>query len=215
MLYLYALAAELGEVADMRGAQGEPLVLLPFRQAVVVAGNVAAKPPIDADSLTAQDALVRQLHERAAALLPMRFGMTIADATMLDQSLNARLIDRLQMVRRCEQMVVRVFGATANPDAPARAGGFAADLSGRSYLEQRVRAHKGSAELGAIAAAAAPLQREVRIEPATQPGVHGSVYHLIERGKSDEYRTVIERAVATLPDVRVMISGPSPAYAFA
>ena len=119
MLYLYAIAAELGEVAEWRGVQGEVLVLLPFHDAVVIAGEVGAAPAVDAESLKAQDALVRQLHNRSAALLPMRFGMTARDAQSLARSLDAGLIERLAAVRGCEQMVVRVLGAIAAAQPPA------------------------------------------------------------------------------------------------
>jgi hypothetical protein len=38
---------------------------------------------------------------------------------------------------------------------------------------------------------------------------------LIDRGRSEEYRAAIESAAAGLRDVRIVITGPSPAYAFA
>jgi hypothetical protein len=213
MLYLYAIAAELGDIAALRGVQGEPLVTLPFRDAVVIAGEVAAVPALDAAVLKAQDGLVRTLHSRAAALLPMRFGMTIADAESLTRSLDGRVIDRLAVVRGCDQMTLRVVGASA-PSAPPAPPAPSAP-SGTAYLLARARSHKSSRELNAIATAAGALQRGVRIEAAQQPGVHGSVYHLIERGHAEDYRRMIEEAAATLPGVHVVITGPSPAYAFA
>jgi hypothetical protein len=66
----------------------------------------------------------------------------------------------------------------------------------------------------ALASRAGAIVREVRIEPANRHGVHGSIYHLIERGRGDEYRMAVEAIAASLPTVRVIISGPSPAYAF-
>ena len=86
---------------------------------------------------------------------------------------------------------------------------------GTEYLLARAGTLKGSAELAAIAAAPGALQREVRIEPSRQSGVHGSIYHLIERGRADEYRAAIEHAARAVPAVRVVITGPSPPYAFA
>ena len=210
MMYLYAIAAELGDIAELQGVQGEPLVTVPFHDAVVIAGEVAALPALDAAVLKAQDGLVRTLHSRAAALLPMRFAMTVADAAALTRALDSRIADRLSAVRGCDQMTLRVVGASAPSAPPAPPA-----PSGTAYLLARVRSHKGSRELNAIAAGAGSLQRGVRIEAAQQPGVHGSIYHLIERGRADDYRAAIEDAARAIPEVRVIITGPSPAYAFA
>jgi sugar phosphate isomerase/epimerase len=220
MLYVYAVAADLGDVTDLTGVQGEPLMLIPVVDAVAVAGGVDAQPPLDAPALKAQDALVRQLHDRAGALLPMRFGMTARDADALGRSLEALrdIGNKLAAVRACEQMTLRVVsvgGAERAGGAESAEGAGTAAASGTEYLKARAERRKASPELAAIAGAAASLQRDVRIDPANQQGLHGSVYHLIERGRSGEYRAAIDRAAAGLPNVRILISGPSPAYAFA
>ena len=215
MLYLYAIAAELGDIAELRGVQGEPLVLIPFDDAVVVAGEVTAIPPLETRSLKAQDSLMRQLHNRAAALLPMRFGMTVREAAAIEPALKNRHISRkLQDVRGCEQMTLRITGAE-----PAQPFGGAepseAALSGTAYLMERAKRHRPSPEMADVASGAAAIVRGVHVEAVNQHGVHGSVYHLIERGHAEEYRRMIEEAAATLPGVHVIITGPSPAYAFA
>jgi hypothetical protein len=86
--------------------------------------------------------------------------------------------------------------------------------SGTEYLRERARALQPSGEMRALASGAGAIVREVRIEPANRHGVHGSIYHLIERGRGDEYRMAVEAIATSLPTVRVIISGPSPAYAF-
>ncbi len=212
MLYIYALAADLNGVADLRGVSGERLELVPVGPAMAVAGEVAALPPIDAATLKAQDALVRVLHEHSAALLPMRFGTSAPDLASVAGAITARpgIMQRLEAVRGCEQMIVRVAGESAAPPSPS---GQAA--TGRAYLEARAKADASPPELTALASAAGALQRDVRIERAQQPGFLGSIYHLIERGRAEEYRTTIERAAAAHQTLRVMITGPLPAYAFA
>ena len=212
MLYLYAIAAGLGDIAALRGVQGEALATLPFHDAVVVSGEVAQVPGIDPAALKAQDALVRELHARAAALLPMRFGTAVADAEALTRALDSRVIDRLEAVRACEQMTLRVVGGAGGAE---RAGGAEGAQSGTAYLMARAGKLRASPELDLIARAAAHVVRGVRVEPANQHGVHGSVYHLIERGRADDYRAAIEQAARDVRDVRVIITGPSPAYAFA
>ena len=212
MLYLYAIAAELGDVADLTGVQGEALTLISLERALLVAGEVDASPAIDAAALTAQDALVRQLHERAAALLPMRFGSTASTQEDARRALTAlpQFLERLAAVRGAEQMIVRVLG-----EPSPRSTAIPRDGSGARYLEARAEARRAAPELLAIAAAGQPLQRNVRIEPAEEPGMIGSVYHLIDRGRADQYRVLIEDAARLMDHVRVRVSGPSPAYAFA
>ena len=187
MLYVYAVAEELTDVKGLAGVQGETLAILSLTELLAVAGDVTGKPPLDAAMLKAQDALIRALHARADALLPMRFGTTATDAADLQRAIDARegLTARLHAVRGCEQMIVRVFGTPeAGSLSPPVPPSSQAMTSGRRYLEVRAALRKPSAELAAIAAAGKALDRDVRVEPAHQPGFHGSVYHLIERGRA-------------------------------
>lgn len=210
MLYLYAIAAGLGDVADLKGVRGEPLVRFSFREALVVAGEMTAVPAIEAETLKAQDAVVRALHDRSAALLPMRFGMTIPEPAAIHAAVaNSRIVQKLEQVRGREQMTLRILG----PDPPADAA--EAQASGTAYLRARATRRSPSREMAAFSAAAASIVRGVHVEPIHQHGVHGSVYHLIDRGRSEEYRQMIQAAAAEVPHVRVVITGPSPAYAFA
>ncbi len=57
------------------------------------------------------------------------------------------------------------------------------------------------------------LQRASRIEPGKTAGLIATVYHLIDRGSSEEYRRVVESAAGGW-ELSVRISGPSPCYAF-
>ena len=212
MLYLYAIASELRDVADLTGIEGEALALIMLDGAVLVAGAVDASPAIDAAVLKAQDALVRALHDRAAALLPMRFGSTAATPDKARQAITTtpQLLERLAAVRGAEQMIVRVLGERSRTPTTIPTEG-----SGARYLEALAEARRAPPELLAIAAAGRTLQRDARIEPAAQPGMIGSIYHLIDRGRADQYRVLIEDAARGMDHVRVRVTGPSPAYAFA
>ena len=213
MVYLYALAADVGELSDLHGIKGEPLTTIPVSHAVTIAGEFEMLPEVTPQTLKAQDALVRALHVRSAALLPMRFGTAAIDATDARRLVTARrdLLDRLAHVRGCEQMVVRVLG----PAAVERAVAHVDAPSGTEYLRARAQLQQSPPALAAIARAAGPLARDVRVDPARQPGLVGSVYHLIGRGSADEYRVLIERAAADVSGIHVFITGPAPAYAFA
>jgi hypothetical protein len=212
MMYVYAIAEGVSSVADLAGVQGEPIVAVPVGEATVLIGEVATRPAIDANALRAQDALVRALHERASALLPMRFGVTSADRAELVRTIDARsdLVARLAAVRGCEQMVVRVSRAVDELNEPLPAA-----ATGTDYLLARAKRHAPAPALHALADGVGALAKDVRLESASQPGLIGSVYHLIERGRADQYRAAVDRLAREMPDVRVLISGPAPPYAFA
>jgi hypothetical protein len=212
MVYVYAIAEELGDISHLAGVRGEPLLLVAFGRAVVVAGEMTVRPPLEPAILRAQDALVRALHDRARALLPMRFGTTSADREEVLRAIDAHgdLATRLAAVRDCEQMVVRVLGTLDQETQPVSAA-----ATGTQYLEARAKRHQPGPALAALAAGVGDLPKSVKIEPSSQPGLLGAVYHLIERGRADEYRRAIDHRAAQLPDVRILVSGPSPPYAFA
>jgi hypothetical protein len=179
---------------------------------VAIAGDLATVPTLDTTTLKTQDALVRALHERCAALLPMRFGTRAATEHEAREKIRGveGLRSRLDRAHGCEQMTVRVLG-----DAGAPAGATPLARTGTEYLLQRARARHGHPLLQVIAAAAGDLVRDTRVDIGSHPGVIGSVYHLIERGHASEYRIAVARTTDTLADVRVIVTGPSPAYAFA
>ena len=210
MLYLYAIAAALGDIAGLRGIQDEPLTRFSFRDALVIGGEITALPTIDAETLKAQDALVRALHDRSAALLPMRFGMTIPEVAAIHAALaNLSIMRKLQEVRGREQMTLRVLGADPSDQSAEN------QTSGTAYLMARAKQRWPSDEMRAVSSGAASLVRGVHVDSIHQQGVHGSLYHLIDRGQSEEYTRMIQMSAAQVPHVRVIITGPSPAYAFA
>src|SRR5262245_11789215 len=115
MLYLYAIVDGLDSVEGRRGAAAEPLELLTFGHLTVVAGTLSDPLTLDRATLAAQDRVVRELHSRATALLPMRFGAAFPSATAAARAIDlkaAALGDALARVRGCEQMTLRVTDAT-------------------------------------------------------------------------------------------------------
>jgi hypothetical protein len=82
-LYLYAIGEGIEDLGDLRGLCEESLAVIPMGSASVVAGWMAAFPTVSRESLMAEDAVVRALQARADALLPMRFGSSVADVDAL------------------------------------------------------------------------------------------------------------------------------------
>jgi hypothetical protein len=200
-LYAIVLEAPAGAV----GARGEPLRSLSCGPFDALVGE--APPPLSVEALRSHEAAVRRIAEACAACLPARFGAASQDDGTLQRELTARkaeLDEALQLVRGREQMTVRVHG----PGAPAPLDGGG---SGTRYLEERRRARK-FAELDPLRAALGELIRAERLERHAEPGLLASVYHLIDRGFSAQYRRKVE--AAKLEGLRLLVSGPWPAWSF-
>ena len=206
MIGVYALvdAAPAGLV----GAKGEPLRPVDCGTFIALAGE--PPPPLSVEALRAHEASVRRIADASAACLPVRFGAGAQDDEALRQQLGARaaeLAEALQLVRGREQMTLRVNG----PGAPAPL--LAASTgAGTRYLEDRRRARK-MPELDPLRAALGELIRAERLERHSEPGLLASVYHLIDRGASAAYLRVAESF--KLEGLRLLVSGPWPAWSFA
>jgi len=165
---------------------------------------------------------VRELHRQAAAVLPLRFGAMFDGIDGAARSIRTRtraLAEGLALVRGKEQMTVRVTartrGAKDAPEAPAAGrAAHATAPTGTQYLQQRAAAMVPD-EVRPLLEAVGSLPRSTRVEAGRTAGVIATVYHLIERGSSDDYLLVIGEARAALPHLSIRVTGPSPCYAFA
>ena len=279
-LYVYAIADGPVAVENLRGVAGEPLQFVAGGdgKAFAIAGDFSggggdrsdsagrdsgsgsgvggvSPPALTAESLRAQDALVRELALRAAALLPARFGARFADERTLRQTLDdlAPRLDRaLTRVRGREQMTIRLFhdspsspaadaaatqddardardasrtggadsaGSAGSASGATAAGGDAQLGPGTRYMRMRAaEGHRWPAAIEELRAALADAIDDERVERGQSP-VIGSIHHLIPRGSADRYRARVEEAAAAArlaaSGIRLRVSGPSPAYAFA
>jgi hypothetical protein len=173
-------------------------------------------PPVTAEALAAQDAIVRALAARAAALLPLRFGTSYENETAFQTRLAGIDADRvraaLARVRGCEQMTLRAFRSTTTASSVAPATSDA--KPGTAYLTQRAAAMKAApACLQPLRQQLASLVREEIVEASQHAPLIETAFHLIARGDASRYQTI---ASAWTPpaDIIVRVSGPSPAYAF-
>lgn len=224
-LYLYAIADAPLDLAGLTGLQDESLRAIGFSKLIVIAGSADGAAAVTRDTLARQDRLVRALHDRSRALLPMRFGATAAGEAALARSIETRartLAAQLDVVRDREQMTLRITGAAGaagaagGPGGTGGAGGTGrtgragkAGGSGAAYLKARQR-RAVPAEIRPVLEALAPLVRATRVQEGRQPGVIATVYQLIDRGASAAYL----QAIPTVPGLHIRTSGPSPAYAF-
>jgi hypothetical protein len=87
-------------------------------------------------------------------------------------------------------------------------------LTGSAYLRARATAAAHAREIPGFEPIRAAVRRWIRDERVEKRAGIASVYHLIPRSSAGSYRSAAVRAVAA-SDMRVVLSGPWPAYAFA
>jgi hypothetical protein len=85
---------------------------------------------------------------------------------------------------------------------------------GRSYLKARAAAAARERAVPAFEPLRPAVQRWVRAERVEKRGNVATLYHLVPRRAADRYRGALEEA-ARDANVRLLVSGPWPAYAFA
>lgn len=214
-LYVYALADADLATTGLCGISGEPLEVVTLQDAVGIVGRMTEAKTPTREALQSQDALVRALHERTSALLPVRFGTTVADAAALHDHptlQHARLTQALDRVRAREQMTVRIVTNRPVPTVSHRES--TSTGRGRQYLEGRASEHRLPTEAVEVVSAVRALVREERTERGRVQGMLATVYHLIDRGRGADYRAAMEARASLLTALSIGVAGPSPAYAF-
>jgi hypothetical protein len=224
MLYVYALVE--GDPALGEGLAGEPLRAVSIEGLNVVFGAIETAPSILPDQLKSHDAIMRRLAASASAILPARFGTTAADETELARGLAPRATElqrALERVRGCEQMTVRISRFAEAPPAPIAVEEPRDDPAagpGSRYLTRKLREVQRAKivpELDPLLRAMAPIVTGERTERHEVPPWIASVFHLIARGRAEEYtaRVQAERERLEAAGLRAFVSGPWPPYAFA
>ena len=212
--YVYALVQRRHRPLKIAGRRIQ-FMNLPGMYAAVERRE-AAPEPTEAN-LRLQHRIVVELARRVDAILPVTFGAWV-DADELHRVLAARqdqMLAAFDLVRHRQQMTVRIFGS---PPPPALRGGSTSRRgAGTAYLSRHLRALPPEAFriVRAIRRAAASVVVAERLEPGKRRMV-ATIYHLIERRGSREYRAAISRALnSTASRFEVVVSGPWPPFAFA
>jgi hypothetical protein len=225
--YLYAILGAAPAAPLGTGMADEPLRLIACDGLFAAAGEMTAAPALTPDALRGHDRVVRRLATLAEAVLPARFGaLADDDDDLCDRIARApgAVREALAQVAGREQMIVRVYvAATPSANAPRAADapptpGDADPPSGAAYLVERARVRRAAAELPELAPLRAVFARFVaaeRIDRHATPPLLASVYHLLPRGAAADYTAAVEAAAPRLQGVRVTVSGPWAAYAFA
>ncbi len=213
MIYLHALVGELSSLKGLKGHGGR-LRLMDEGKLLAVAEERPDIPPGDTAHLLAQDELLRELRKRSPSVLPFRYGTVLADADDVRAQLSRQkkeLAKALKLVTGCVQMTVTIEGDRI-PEPPAAPK---AARSGRAYLEARrseLAFEKTAPELKPLASRLHALVREERVRRVGKLPVLAKVFHLIPEEQIGAYGELFKKA--SLPGVRLKVTGPHPAYAF-
>ena len=222
-LYLYAIVDARPPGPLGKGIARRPLDVARVGRAWIVFERAAARPPTKT-ALVAHDRVVRRVAGASSAVLPLRFGSTVADRAALAElvaPLSSGIGRALERVRGAAQLTLRVHGARAQRRIPEGAG------PGTRWLAARF-ARSQVPEIAALTEATRGLVREVRIQrhdrdperpppPRRSATAHllATVYHLVAREDVARWRAAVERALPHVAPVTVTATGPWPPYAFA
>lgn len=222
-LYLYAVVDGLPALPRARGVTPGPLRQVKAGRLLVVAGAVPGGfvPAASLASLKAHDRVVRRLWSSARAVVPFRFGAVVESQAELRRLLRPGqepLRQALALARGRAQMALRLLtvGGRARrlpepvPDEKS---------SGASYLRgrlQRERWLREVPELAEVCAAVAPWVRARKARRADGRGpLLATVFHLVDRSDVRAYRRAVRSTVPLPQGYRLVVTGPSPAWAFA
>lgn len=202
---------------NLHGPDGKPVRLI--EEASLGAWISDGRAPQGLQSVREHDRIVRAAL-RSATPLPARFGTVFADEGALRDSLRERadsLQEALDRVDGRVEMGVRVLW-----DAPQPPPIMASPRGGRAYLEARKREMEAEAQLRRDATELLDeVDRTLLVERfATtrvvlrEPGLAGTLAHLVHRQAFAEYRTAVEAANLVLPAVELRVTGPWAPYSF-
>jgi len=223
---VYAVVNSPPARLGVSGVTGERLRLITVDRISAVAGEVRRAPAPGVRNLRRYAAIVESIASRVPAILPARFGTTVADAeelTFLLRSRRAALRERLRAVRGRAQMTIRLLESeSGDRSSPSRS-----TVTGRARLRLEYKATQGTQYLQrrreiAASARAVPafdpvrdaVRRYIKDERVEKRGGVVTINHLVSRGSALRYRDAVERA-ARDNDVRLVVTGPFAPYAFA
>ena len=181
--------------------------------------TLESPPRLSEGELSQQHEIVGALAARTRAILPMRFG-TFVDDVALEQFVTthqAALLRALDLVRDREQMTARLIGSQPrNSIGPRPAPIRGRSMTGTEYLRQRrelARPRPLPPEVAQIQCAVRGLALAERAE-AGEGALRASLWHLIPRGQSTQYRHALRAVEHVIAPLRVVVSGPWAPFAF-
>lgn len=215
MIYVYAVVEPSGAPLPVRGGlDGATLEEVRAGGVAAVFSRCDAPPPPDADVLWRHEQVVEALLTDRA-LLPLRFGTTLADEEALRGLLAERSAEwrrALDRVRGRVELSVRVAGEPGEPGEPLDA---ARGESGTDFMRRRLRARDERERLAAaIHAPLASLAERSAKSSAPSAGSALAGSYLVPRADVERFADEVRRLQSRHPALAVTCTGPWPPYSF-
>ena len=223
---VYALVSSPPARLGVAGVAGERLRIVTADRISAVVGEVRRAPAPSVRNLRRYAVVIDSIASKVPAIVPARFGTTVDDPDELTSILRSRrstLRERLRAVRGRAQMTIRLLGSDPG-DAPY--GGPTPTMSrtgvrppygatqGTQYLERRSEIAAKARAVPEFEPLRDAIRRYIKDERVEKRGGVVTINHLVSRASAARYRDAVERA-ARDNDVRLIITGPFPPYAFA
>lgn len=229
MVYVYAITEPDAEAPDATGFEGAPLRMVRAGAVAAIASDLDGRVEPGESTLWEHEQVVEELMS-AGALLPMRFGSTLADEVALEAMLADReeeLARGLARVRGAVELGVRALRepedepgaeipAPADAEAGAAAGTEAEAGAGTTYLLRRLGRSRRSEELAdEVHAPLELLARESQRRVVTVPRIVLTGAYLIDERRVEEFRAMAEELDERIAEAAILCTGPWPPYSFA
>jgi hypothetical protein len=221
--YVYAIVRDDESLAGLSAPGDRTLTLVPWRHLAAVTEMVTAEPSrCDVDAILRHNDVVEGLH-RERATLPVRFGAVFHDAPAVARSIADRysiLLADLERVGRKIEVGLTVLWET--PAGASTVLELVRPHHGGRYLRARAaelrREEKMKERATAIAAELTrhlsdeAIEHRVRLLPTRDIALRTAC--LMNRSDLERFHDCVERAGASLGEVRLVIGGACPPYSF-
>lgn len=219
-LYLYAITHARTPVPPVTGIAGASVqqICQPPLAALVSPLATPRLAPTPEHLWQHEAVLAALLTEHA--LLPVRFGTALPDATAVQHTLQqhqSQLLADLERVQGCVELGLRVLWDVPAPTSPP-----APTNSGHAYLQARLaeeharRAWQQQAQtqIAALHAHLAPYSRDHRHRPLQTPRLLLTAAYLVAQAQLDPFRQAVAALDAATPTLQCVLTGPWAAYSF-
>lgn len=220
-LLLYAITEERAELArDGEGINAAPLRRINEGGLTAVVTEHEGVPAADEDTVWSFERAI-EAEMTGGAVLPVRFGSVLSDASAVRGLLRARrgeLLAQLDRVDAAVELSVRAFWPSAVPpeeaepsvDASRTDGG-----SGTAYLLARLGSERRARDLAdRLHEELDGLARDARYRVLLRPGVPVTAAFLVDHDRVEEFVARVQSLEATIDSAFLSCTGPWPAYSF-
>ncbi len=177
---------------------------------VAVVSEHDRPPELDEESLWMFERVI-EIHMTAGAVLPVRYGTLLADASAAELMLGRRgpeLAQKLGRIRGAVELSVR--GIWPQDSEPPSSG-----VTGTDYMRARLEPQRRAGELAArLHAGLDGHARESRQHLLRRASIPVTAAFLVDREREQDFLDGVRALDAQLEDVDLVCTGPWPAYSF-